>query len=98
MTHITLREVKHSAMLARISFSKDELTSLKRDLGGILAYVKKLQAMPRSSIAFESALRGSEAQARDDDETKTLASADEMLESVPVRKGRLVKAPKIRRA
>lgn len=97
MAHITPREVDHLAMLSHISFSKDERASLKKDLDGILAYVEKLQAIPGLSGALQFALRGSESQARDDEEAQTLALADEVLESVPAKNGRWVKGPKIRR-
>ena len=97
MANITLKELEHLALLARINFPKEELVSLKKDLSGILSYVEKLQEVPPSSGELRTLLSGSESQARDDEAEETLTSADEVLESVPERKGRWVKAPKIRR-
>lgn len=96
MATITLKELEHLALLSRLKFPKEELVSLKKDLSGILSYVEKLQAIPGSSVDLPMALSARQSQAREDDVKETLASADEVLESVPEKKGRWAKAPKIR--
>ncbi|CAN5622019.1 Asp-tRNA(Asn)/Glu-tRNA(Gln) amidotransferase subunit GatC [soil metagenome] len=91
---ISLSEVRHIALLARLRFSDEEETVLASEMNNILAYVDKLKEVnvddvPAMAHAFENAT------SMRPDELKSRISRSEALSNAPVADGQFVHVPKL---
>jgi len=82
------------AELARLNLKTEEKAKLAKDLGAILDYVKKLDALNTQNIEPTSHVLDLENVYRPD-EVKTSDAATEALEHAPHPDGRFFKVPKI---
>ena len=89
---IDIKQVKHIAELARMSFTEKELEKFQKDLSAILDYVDKLKeidvegVVPTShSIDLKNITRIDEAKELDDE------LADNLINLAPHKKGRFIK-------
>ncbi len=87
-----LRQVERLADLSRLSLGPREAERLRGELSSILDYFATLDKVDVSSVSFppESPQRGG---ARED--VVRPSTPDEILNGVPQRKGRLVRAPRV---
>ncbi len=82
------------AELARLNLKSEEKSKLEKDLGAILDYVKKLDALDTQNVEPTSHVLDLENVYRKD-EAKVSDAADKALEHAPHADGRFFKVPKI---
>lgn len=82
------------AELARLNLKPEEKAKLEKDLGAILDYVKKLDALDTKNVEPTSHVLDLENVYRKD-EAKVSDAADKALEHAPHADGRFFKVPKI---
>ena len=87
-------QVRHIAKLARLSLSDDEVHQFAGQLGGILEYVRQLDAVDTTGVQpmahpspVTDVLRA--------DEPGAAFDADRALENAPQREGRFFKVPPV---
>jgi aspartyl-tRNA(Asn)/glutamyl-tRNA(Gln) amidotransferase subunit C len=91
---ITVEEVEHIAVLARLRLSPEEKSRLTKELDDILEYMDKLNRLDTSQIQpFTHALRA-ESALRDDAVTSR-PNPEALLANAPDRDGTFFKVPKI---
>ncbi len=92
MAHISLVEVQKIAQLCRIALTPMEEERMTKELGGILAYIEKLQELDTTDTPSTNQVTESANVERDD---IVLPAPDEevasLLKAVPDRDGRGVK-------
>ena len=93
-TKITLEQVRHVALLARLRLSSDEEERLRADMDEMLAYVDKLNELDTKEIA-PTAQVGETGTPMRDDEVTNQPAADAMLANAPSRERNYFKVPKI---
>jgi aspartyl-tRNA(Asn)/glutamyl-tRNA(Gln) amidotransferase subunit C len=93
-SRISLEQVRHVALLARLEFSDPELERLRADMDEMLAYVEKLGELDTSSIEPTTQVGEAGAPIRRDEVTNC-AAADEMLSNAPSAERGYFKVPKI---
>jgi aspartyl-tRNA(Asn)/glutamyl-tRNA(Gln) amidotransferase subunit C len=91
---ISLDQVRHVALLARLELSAAEEQSLQADMSAILSYVEKLNELDTSAVAPTAQVGEAGTPMRDDKVTNRPAP-DEMLSNAPARDGHFFKVPKI---
>jgi aspartyl-tRNA(Asn)/glutamyl-tRNA(Gln) amidotransferase subunit C len=93
-TKITLEQVRHVALLARLRLSSDEEERLRADMDEMLAYVDKLNELNTQEVA-PTAQVGEAGTPMRDDEVTNQPAADAMLANAPSRERNYFKVPKI---
>jgi aspartyl-tRNA(Asn)/glutamyl-tRNA(Gln) amidotransferase subunit C len=91
---ISLEQVRHVALLARLKLSADEERRLQEDMSSILAYVDKLNELDTANVP-PTAQVGDPGTPTRADQVTNRAAAEEMLANAPEREGTLFKVPKI---
>ncbi|MDH7497171.1 MAG: Asp-tRNA(Asn)/Glu-tRNA(Gln) amidotransferase subunit GatC [Syntrophomonadaceae bacterium] len=91
---LSRQEVEHVAMLARLKLSEEEKERLSSELGAILDYVERLEALPTAEVEplahvlpMHNAFRP--------DEPRAPFARDEMLANAPQALDGLFKVPRI---
>jgi aspartyl-tRNA(Asn)/glutamyl-tRNA(Gln) amidotransferase subunit C len=91
---ITLEQVRHVALLARLRLSPDEETRLQADMSSMLGYVEKLNELDTTDVPPTAQVGEPGAPMREDVVTNHPAP-DDMLANAPERRGNFFKVPKI---
>lgn len=91
---ITIEQVRHVAMLARLELSEAEERRLCGELGAILGYVDQLNELDTSAVEPTAQVGEQGTPAREDEVTNRPAP-QEMLANAPAREGNFFKVPKI---
>ncbi len=91
---ISLAQVRHVAMLARLELSPAEEESLQSDLSAILRYVDKLNQLNTDEVEATAQV-GEPGTLMREDQVTNRPAADEMLANAPARSGNYFKVPKI---
>ena len=87
-------DINKIADLARLNLKPDEKQKLAQDLGAILDYVKKLDALDTKQVEPTSHVLNMENVFRVD-EVKSSNAAEKALEHAPKTEGRFFKVPKV---
>ena len=93
-TKITLEQVRHVALLARLRLSSTEEEALRADMDEMLAYVDKLNELDTKDVP-PTAQVGEAGMPMRDDEVTNQPAADAMLANAPSRDRNYFKVPKI---
>jgi aspartyl-tRNA(Asn)/glutamyl-tRNA(Gln) amidotransferase subunit C len=93
-TRITLEQVRHVALLARLELSPQDEERLRADMDEMLAYVDKLNELDTKDVAPTTQVGEAGTPMRDDEVTNQPA-ADAMLSDAPSRERGFFKVPKI---
>jgi len=91
---ITLEQVRHVALLARLRLSADEETRLQADMSSMLGYVEKLNELDTKDVP-PTAQVGEPGTPMRDDEVTNRPAPDDMLANAPARHGNFFKVPQI---
>jgi aspartyl-tRNA(Asn)/glutamyl-tRNA(Gln) amidotransferase subunit C len=91
---ISLEQVRHVALLARLKLSADEERHLQEDMSSILAYVDKLNELDTANVP-PTAQVGDPGTPTRADQVTNRAAAEQMLANAPERQGTFFKVPKI---
>lgn len=91
---ISLEQVRHVALLARLKLSADEERHLQEDMSSILAYVDKLNELDTANVPPTVQVGDPGTPTRADQVTNR-AAAEQMLANAPERQGTFFKVPKI---
>jgi aspartyl-tRNA(Asn)/glutamyl-tRNA(Gln) amidotransferase subunit C len=91
---ITLEQVRHVALLARLELSSADEERLRADMDEMLAYVDKLNELDTKDVAPTTQVGEAGTPMRDDEVTNAPA-ADAMLANAPSRDRNYFKVPKI---
>ena len=91
---ISLEQVRHVALLARLKLSADEERHLQEDMSSILAYVDKLNELDTANVP-PTAQVGDPGTTTRADQVTNRAAAEQMLANAPERQGTFFKVPKI---
>lgn len=91
---VTLEDVDHIALLARLGLTGEEREGLRGELESILAYVEQLEQIDTSSVAETASTVDTPAPVRADRVTNG-ERADQMVENAPDRDGTYLRVPKI---
>jgi aspartyl-tRNA(Asn)/glutamyl-tRNA(Gln) amidotransferase subunit C len=91
---ISLEQVRHVAMLARLELSRAEEESLQSDLSAILRYVEKLNQLNTDEVEATAQV-GEPGTLMRDDQITNQPAAEQMLANAPARCGNFFKVPKI---
>lgn len=87
-------EIEKIAELARLNLKHDEKQKIEKDLGAILAYVQKLNALNTKDVEPTSHVLNMENVFRVD-EVKPTDAAEKALKHAPQTEGSFFKVPKI---
>jgi len=91
---IDREEVLHSARLARIKLNGDEIETIRRQLGSILAHIERLQNAPTEGVSPIGIMQIPHDALREDLPTGSL-DHETILHNSPERNGRYFTVPKI---
>jgi aspartyl-tRNA(Asn)/glutamyl-tRNA(Gln) amidotransferase subunit C len=91
---ITLEQVRHVALLARLELSPQDENRLRTDMDEMLAYVDKLNELDTKNIAPTTQVGEAGTPMRDDEVTNR-PDADAILANAPSRDRNYFKVPKI---
>jgi aspartyl/glutamyl-tRNA(Asn/Gln) amidotransferase C subunit len=91
---ITLEQVRHVALLARLELSVQDENRLRTDMDEMLAYVDKLNELDTKNIAPTTQVGEAGTPMRDDEVTNR-PDADAILANAPSRDRNYFKVPKI---
>ena len=91
---ISLEQVRHVALLARLKLSAEEERRLQEDMSSILAYVDKLNELDTANVP-PTAQVGDPGTPTRADEVANCAAGEQMLANAPERQGSFFKVPKI---
>jgi aspartyl-tRNA(Asn)/glutamyl-tRNA(Gln) amidotransferase subunit C len=91
---ITLEQVRHVALLARLELSPQDENRLRTDMDEMLAYVDKLNEIDTKNIAPTTQVGEAGTPMRDDEVTNR-PDADAILANAPSRDRNYFKVPKI---
>jgi aspartyl-tRNA(Asn)/glutamyl-tRNA(Gln) amidotransferase subunit C len=91
---VSLKDVDHIALLARLGLTDAERSSLREDLESILTYIGKLQTLDTTGIAATAHVIELETPLRDD-AVSNADEADAMLSNAPDRDRTYLRVPKI---
>lgn len=92
--HLTEREVRHVARLARLSLSEDELTAIGADLDAVVRFVDRLAAVDVVGLEPMASPHGHCSRLHPDEPTDPL-SQETVLEAAPEHEGAYVSVPKV---
>lgn len=91
---ITREEVLHVARLARLALSDDEADRLREQLGGILAYIRQLDALDTGDVVPTSHAVEMGTPFRDDS-VRPFGDREALLSNAPDRTGDFFRVPRI---
>jgi aspartyl-tRNA(Asn)/glutamyl-tRNA(Gln) amidotransferase subunit C len=91
---ITLEQVRHVALLARLELSPQDENRLRTDMDEMLAYVDKLNELDTKNVAPTTQVGEAGTPMRDDEVTNR-PDADAILANAPSRDRNYFKVPKI---
>ncbi|HAV23409.1 MAG: asparaginyl/glutamyl-tRNA amidotransferase subunit C [Ignavibacteria bacterium GWA2_55_11] len=91
---VTLKDVEHIAMLARLSFTAEEKEMFTRQLNTILEYIDKLNRLDTSKVEPLRHVNDVQNVFRDDVVQPGLSSSD-ALANAPARTEEFFKVPKV---
>ena len=91
---ITLEQVRHVALLARLRLSPEEESRLVADMSSMLGYVEKLNELNTDDVPPTAQVGEPGTPMRDDIVTNHPAP-EEMVANAPARHGNYFKVPKI---
>ena len=91
---ITLEQVRHVALLARLELSPQDENRLRTDMDEMLAYVDKLNELDTTNVAPTTQVGEAGTPMRDDEVTNR-PDADAILANAPSRDRNYFKVPKI---
>jgi aspartyl/glutamyl-tRNA(Asn/Gln) amidotransferase C subunit len=91
---ITLEQVRHVALLARLKLSPQDENRLRTDMDEMLAYVDKLNELDTKNVAPTTQVGEAGTPMRDDEVTNR-PDADAILANAPSRDRNYFKVPKI---
>ena len=91
---VSLKDVDHIALLARLGLTDDERVSLRDDLEAILGYIGKLQTLDTTGIEATAHVIDLETPLRDD-VVRNPEDADAMVRNAPDRDRTYLRVPKI---
>ena len=91
---ITLEQVRHVALLARLELSPQDENRLRTDLNEMLAYVDKLNELDTKNVTPTTQV-GEAGTPMRDDEVINRPDAEAMLANAPSRDRNYFKVPKI---
>lgn len=94
VSKITLEQVRHVALLARLRLSPEEETRLVTDMSSMLDYVDKLNELDTKDVP-PTAQVGEPGTPMRDDVVTNRPAAEDMLANAPERRGNFFKVPKI---
>lgn len=93
-SRISLEQVRHVALLARLEFSDAELEHLRADMDQMLGYVEKLGELDTSKVE-PTAQVGEAGTPMRRDEVTNPSAASEMIANAPAAERGYFKVPKI---
>ena len=93
-TKITVEQVRHVALLARLELSPVDENRLRADMDEMLAYVDKLNELDTKDVAPTTQV-GEAGMPMRDDEVTNPRDAEAMLANAPSRDRNYFKVPKI---
>jgi aspartyl-tRNA(Asn)/glutamyl-tRNA(Gln) amidotransferase subunit C len=93
-TKITLEQVRHVALLARLELTAAEEERMRADMAEMLEYVDKLGELDTTGVA-PTAQVGEAGTLMRDDEMTNRPAAEAMLANAPARDRNYFKVPKI---
>jgi aspartyl-tRNA(Asn)/glutamyl-tRNA(Gln) amidotransferase subunit C len=91
---VSLKDVEHIALLARLGLTEDERAALRGDLESILGYIGKLESLDTTGVEATAHVIELETPLRDD-EVRNPEDADAMLGNAPDRDRTYLRVPKI---
>ena len=91
---VSLKDVDHIALLARLGLTEEERVSLRGDLESILGYIGKLQSLDTSGVEATAHVIDLETPLRDD-AVRNPEATDAMLACAPDRDRSYLRVPKI---
>lgn len=91
---VSLKDVDHIALLARLGLSDDERTSLRDDLESILGYIGKLETLDTSGVEATAHVIDLATPLRDD-VVRNPENAEAMVGNAPDRDRTYLRVPKI---
>jgi aspartyl-tRNA(Asn)/glutamyl-tRNA(Gln) amidotransferase subunit C len=91
---ITIEQVRHVALLARLELDPAEELSLQANMSEILTYIDQLNQLDTTNVPPTAQVGEAGTPMRDDVVTNHPAP-DEMLANAPAREGHFFKVPKI---
>jgi aspartyl-tRNA(Asn)/glutamyl-tRNA(Gln) amidotransferase subunit C len=91
---ITLEQVRHVALLARLRLSPEEESRLVADMSSMLGYVEKLNELNTDDVP-PTAQVGEPGTPMRDDVVTNQPAPDDMVANAPARHGNYFKVPKI---
>ena len=90
---ISIEEVEKIAHLARLRFSKNELTEMQGDLDNILSWMNKLNELDTTGVAPQIYMTEEVNEMRDD-KMKNSLSHEEALDNAPKKDSNYIRVPK----
>jgi aspartyl-tRNA(Asn)/glutamyl-tRNA(Gln) amidotransferase subunit C len=91
---VSLKDVDHIALLARLGLSDEERASLRDDLESILGYIGKLETLDTSGVEATAHVIDLDTPLRDD-VVRNPENAEAMLSNAPDRDRTYLRVPKI---
>lgn len=91
---VSLKDVDHIALLARLGLSDEERTSLRDDLESILGYIGKLETLDTSGVEATAHVIDLATPLRDD-VVRNPENAEAMVGNAPDRDRTYLRVPKI---
>jgi len=95
MKTIDKNDVKHIALLSRLSLSEDELEIHSKQLASIVSYINKLNEIDTSTVLPTSHVLASLKNVFRKDVLKVSLPADKALANAPARDGDFFKVPQV---
>jgi aspartyl-tRNA(Asn)/glutamyl-tRNA(Gln) amidotransferase subunit C len=95
---VSIQEVEHVAMLARLSFSDEEKKALTRQLNDVLTYMEQLNTLDTSDVEPLSHVIELSPDAGGmfrEDELKPCVSREDALKNAPTKLKEFFKVPKV---
>ena len=94
MSVVSVKDVEHVALLARLQLQPDELAKLAGQLDEILQYVQQLQTVSTKGVEPTSHVLGLSNITRADESVQAV-SPEAVLSLAPARQGPFFKVPKV---
>jgi aspartyl-tRNA(Asn)/glutamyl-tRNA(Gln) amidotransferase subunit C len=91
---VSLEDVQHIALLARLGLTPDEAERLRGELDAILDYVRKLESLDTTDVEPTAHVVDLPTPLRED-RVANPGAADEMTRNAPDRDGAFLRVPKI---
>jgi len=91
---VSLKDVDHIALLARLGLTNEERTSLRDDLEAILGYIGKLEQLDTTGVEATAHVIDLQTPLRDD-VVRNPEDADALLGNAPDRDRSYLRVPKI---